>query len=163
MRQRRSQGLATVEFAIVGAAFFVILLGVIEVGRALYTWGTLTEVTRRGARVAVICPVGHSAIARVAIFSDPAEGGGSPVLPGLTTGEVVVSYLDATGNGIADPVAGFGDIRYVRVEVQGYRHTFLVPFLFQLIDAPPFQTTLPRESLGVPREGVGAECFGTPV
>ncbi len=51
-------GLATVEFAIVGLLLFVVIFGVIEFGRALFVVNTLTDGTRRAARLAVVCPVG---------------------------------------------------------------------------------------------------------
>ena len=36
--------------------------------------------------------------------------------------------------------------------------SLLVPFLYSTMIAPSFSTTLPRESLGVPREGVITSC-----
>lgn len=153
----RQRGATTVEMAIIGALFFTVLFGVIEVGRALFAWNTLTEAARRGARVAAVCPLDHSAIARVAVFGDPASGTDSPVLSGLSTSNVSVQYLDASGN----PTATFIDVRYVRVGITGYLHTLLIPFVGTTIPAPDFQTTLPRESLGVV-PGVGSQCFGTP-
>lgn len=151
------KGVTTVEFSIIAALFFIILLGVIEFGRALSVWNTLTEATRRGARIAVVCPVNHSAIARIAVFNDAITGGASPILPGLSPANVLVDYLDVNGA----PTASFNAIRYVRVRITGYQHNLLIPFFNRLLNAPAFETTLPRESLGVPRVGAGPECFGT--
>lgn len=153
-------GATTVEFAIVAAVFFVLTFGVIEFDRAWFAWETLNDAARRGVRVAVVCPVNHSAIARVTVFNNP-DGSGSPVVAGLTTDNVSVDYLDAGGIVIADPVTSYYDIRYVRVRISGYRHRLLIPFFMQTITAPPVDAVLPRESLGVPREGSAAECFGT--
>src|SRR5262245_25345431 len=111
----RQRGLATVEFAIVGATFFLLLFGVLEFGRALFVWNTLNEVTRRGARVAAVCPVNHSAIKHVAVFDTPGGTGESPFLHGLTMDNVTVEYLDTGAAVIGDPQANFTDIRYVRV------------------------------------------------
>jgi len=155
---KRQKGLTTVEFAIVGALFFIVLFGVIEFGRLLWVWGTLTEATRRGARVAVVCPVNHSAVARITVFNDAGSDGSSPIIAGLSPANVAVTYLNASGN----PTASFSSIRYVRVGIVNYQHQLLIPFFDQLLNAPAFETTLPRESLGVPREGAGPECFGTP-
>lgn len=158
---RREVGSYTVEFAIVGLLFFVLMFAVIEVGRVMFTWHGLAEATRRGARIAAICPVGHSAPAKVAVFSAPDGGTGSPVVPGLTTANVIVEYLDGYGGVITSPTMNFKAIRYVRVAIRNYQHRFLVPLFTTTLSAPPFETVLPRESLGVPREGDTAQCFGT--
>ncbi len=155
--KHKVKGTTVVEFAIVGVLFFVVLFAVIEFGRALFVWNTLTEATRRGARIAVVCPVNHSAIRRVAVFNNASSGGGSPILTGLSPANVAVDYLDV--NGAA--TAAFTAIRYVRVRIVGFQHSILIPVFNEVLNTPAFATTLPRESLGVPRVGAGAQCFGT--
>ncbi len=157
----REQGLATVEFALIGALFFVVLLGIIEFGRLLYTWNVLTEGTRRGVRVAVVCPVNHSAIRSATIFAGPGDSGTTGIVPGLTEANVLLEYLNESGAVLADPVASFRQIRYVRVSLQNYTHELLIPFFSMTINSLDFVSILPRESLGVPRVGAGPECFGT--
>lgn len=159
----RIRGITTVEFAIVGAVFFMALFGVIEFGRALYTLNTLSEVARRGARVAAVCPLNHSAIARVALFNAPGESGASRLVHGLKPENIEISYLRANGQAIANPAANYSDIRFVRVAISGYQFTSLIPFIGfdNVFQTPGFAATLPRESLGVPREGENAVCFGT--
>ena len=51
----RQKGIATVEFAIIGAIFFGFMFAIIEVSWWLYTINTLTEVSRSGARQASLC------------------------------------------------------------------------------------------------------------
>lgn len=142
----RQNGIHTVEFAIVGAVFFVLLFGVIEFGRALFTWNTLTEATRRGARLAVVCPENHASIKNVAVFNSPDASGASPILPNLDSENVTIEYP-----------AGF-----VRVRIAGYQYSLLIPPLIPGLDfspfiAPEFETTLPRESMGaVPDSGAGS-------
>lgn len=158
----RQAGIASVEFAIGGVVFFIVLFAVIELGRGLFTWNGLTEATRRGARVAAVCPINHSAIRRIALFDTPTSVGESPTLSGLTNANFILSYLDENGAPVADPaVTGFGLIRYVQVAISGYQFSLNIPFASTLITAPDFVTTLPRESLGIPRDGVIASCFGT--
>lgn len=142
----RQQGVTTVEFAIVGAVFFMVLFAVIEFGRALFVANALSESTRRGARVAAICPVGDPRPAQVAIFAN--ADGESLIAPGLTTGHVVVSYLNQAGAPIADPGANFAAIRYVRVSIAGYTQQLLIPFVSPDLVMPAFTATLPIESLG---------------
>lgn len=154
---KRQKGIYIVEFALVASLFFVLLFGVIEFGRALFIWNSLTEATRRGARLAAVCPVGHASIANVTVFNDPGAGGASPVLPGLDSSDVVTDYLDQAGVATAT----LNNIRYVRVSIVGFQHTLLIPALLpglpnMTLTAPPFETTLPSESLGFVPDGAGS-------
>ena len=110
-----------------------------------------------------MCPPNHGAIGRVAVFAGPGSGGRSPIIQGLSSDNIAVEYLDAGGVVLADPVGGFGNIRYVRTRVVGFQHALLIPFVGGALtmEAPPFLATLPRESLGIPREGAQPVCFGT--
>lgn len=156
---KRQRGLHTVEFAIVGGLFLVLLFGVIEIGRLLFSLNTLDETSRRAARLAAVCPINHSAIRRVAVFNGPETTGASPVLPGLDAVHVHVEYLDDNGARIEDPANNFNAIHYVRSYIEGYEHRLLIPLFAGPVTVPAFITVLPRESLGVSPEGT--ECFGT--
>lgn len=158
-RQRgnpRQQGVATVEFAIIGAAFFIVLFGVIEMGRALFVVNTLTEATRRGARLAAVCPVGDPAPANAAVFGN--GGGSSSVIYGLATSNVEIDYLDSNGNVLANPAGSFNSIDYVRAKIVGFTLPLIIPFVMPSLALSGFQATLPRESLGVPRSGTIQPC-----
>ena len=140
---KRQKGLYMVEFAVVGLVFFILLFGALEFGRALFVWNTLTEATRRGARLAAVCPVRHASVYNVTVFNDPGAAGASPVLPGLSSDMVSVNY--PTG--------------FVQVRISGYQHTLLIPLPLDPLTAPDFVTTLPRESLGcVPNMANGGVC-----
>lgn len=142
----RQFGITTVEFAIVGALFFVLIFGVIEFGRALFVSNALAEATRRGARVAAVCPVGDTRPAQVAIFAG--ADGVSRIAPSLTTANVEVSYLNATGTVVADTVANYSSIRYVRVRIVNFTQQLIIPFIRPSFLSPAFAATLPIESLG---------------
>lgn len=149
MNSKHQKGATTVEFAIVGAVVLTVMFAVIEIGRALFTLSVLNEGTRRGARVAAVCPLNDPAIAQETAFAS---------LPGLTTQNVTVEYLNQTGGAIANPAGNFGAIGYVRVRLVNYQYQMWIPFLNLSFMAPEFAVTLPRESLGVPREGVINPC-----
>ena len=152
MLMHRQRGTTTVEMALAGAAFFLVLFGALEVSRLFYTLHGLTEATRRGARVAAVCPLNHAAIKNVAAFKEPIAGTGG-LLPVITPDKFTVEYLDEDGT-----VTGtFEDIRYVRMSVAPFTYTTIIPGAVNSFTLPAFSTTLPRESLGVPREGV-VEC-----
>jgi Flp pilus assembly protein TadG len=142
MMRARQRGLAAVEFAIVGSVLFMVLFGVLEFGRALFVANALAESTRRGARVAAICPVGDARPAQVAIFAN--GDGVSGIAPTLT----IVSYLDQAGATLADPMANYASINYVRVRIVGYTQQMLIPYAMTSFLMPQFSATLPIESLG---------------
>jgi Flp pilus assembly protein TadG len=154
MMRHRQQGLSTVEFALVAVVLFIMIFGVIEFGRAFFVAAALDEATRRGARMAVVCPINDPAIAQAAAFN-------SALIPGLNTSYITVEYLDDVGGIVADPPgAGFMDIRFVRVRVVGYQHQMFIPLVTPLsvFTMPEYATILPRESLGIPRAGVVVAC-----
>lgn len=154
---KRQKGIYIVEFTLVAALFFVLLFATIEFARALFVWNSLTEATRRGARLAAVCPMDHASIANVAVFNDPGAAGASPILPGLNSSDVTTDYLDQDGV----VTATLSNIRYVRVSIVGFQHTLLLPALLpglpgMTLTAPPFETTLPSESLGFVPDGAGS-------
>lgn len=120
-------GAAAVEFAIVAALFFTLLLGMMEMARLLWTWNAAGEATRRGARMAVVCNLNEPAITTRM----------QEMLPALEPSHITVTYFPA---GCTD-----ANCQTVRVTLAGYTHQPIIPFVPLSIDIPPFQTTLPRE------------------
>lgn len=144
--RRYQEGVTCVEFAIVAAVLFMVMFAVIEFGRAMFVANALAEGTRRGVRVAVVCPVGDPRPAQVAILAD--AGGNSLIATDLTTANVVVSYLDQAGAPLANPAANFTQIQYVQVRIVNYTMQLLIPIVMPEFLMPAFTATLPRESLG---------------
>ena len=141
------------EFALVAAVLFTMIFGVIEVARAFFVSSALDEATRRGARMAAVCPINDAAIFQAAAFNNA-------LIPDLDAGDITVEYLNSAGAIVGNPVdpAGFRLIRYVRVRVVGYQHQMIIPFVSTLIIMPEYATVLPRESLGIPRQGAIVPC-----
>ena len=149
---KKQSGTTLVEFALVGWLFIVLLFAAIEGARLMFTWNTVTEATRLGARTAAVCGVNDAVIKTVTQFND------NRILPAdFTADAITVNYLDIDGNPVADPspgnAAGFLQIEFVEVRID-YQYDFLVPFFNNAITLPPFSTVRPREALGiVPQEG----------
>jgi len=116
-----------VEFALVAALFFTLVLGAMEMGRLLWTWNAAGEATRLGARLAVVCDMNDPAI-----FTRMKQ-----MLPALTPSNVSIQYLDAGCTAAT--------CKSVRVSLSGYTHVPIIPFVPLSIPIPPFQTTLPKE------------------
>jgi len=155
---KSESGVTTVEFAIIGTVMLVMLFSVIEVGRAMFVLNALGESTRRAARMATVCPINDPAILEVGLFNAPGGGTGTRIVGGLTSSNFALEYLDGNGNVVASPTTNFGQIQFVRTRIVGFQHQMLVPFMNYLFTTPDFATTLRRESLGVPREGVVQPC-----
>jgi hypothetical protein len=159
MNIKRQAGTTSVEFAIVGMVMMVCLLGVIEVSRLLFVINALGESTRRGARLAAVCPVDDPAIAQMAVFNSTG-GTNSPVVNGLSTANVQLEYLDVAGAPITVDLsipANYATINYVRVQIVNYVHQWIFPGALTF-NMPPQPSTLPRESLGVPRNEPIQSC-----
>jgi Flp pilus assembly protein TadG len=152
--KQRQLGTTTVEFAIVGLIAAVALFAVFEVGRVFFTYNALEEATRRGARMAAVCQLNDAAIAEVAVFNPSGGGSTSPLIGGLTTGNIEVRYLTSAGAVIADPVGNYAQIAYVRVRIVAFQHQLLIPLFVRTFTMPNFSTVLPRESLGISPDGV---------
>ena len=134
--RKHNRGLTTVEFSIVATVLFMTLFAVLEFSRLMYTFAVLAEGTRRGARLATVCPLNDAGIANTVNFA---------ALPGFASNDVQLSYLDASGA----VTATYSAIAYVRVSIVGYSVPLSIPIVNPTIASPGFAVTLPRESLGV--------------
>ena len=67
--RKRNLGITTVEFSIVATVLFVTLFAVMEFSRLMYTFVALAEGTRRGARLATVCPLNDAGITSTVNFA----------------------------------------------------------------------------------------------
>lgn len=152
----RQSGLVAVELAVVATVVLVVLFGVLEAGRLLWSWNVLNEVTRRAARLAAVCPVDATTQANVrsaAVFN-------SAMLGGLKPSHVTIQYLDKDGTALTNPDgADFVKIAFVRTAIDngtnGYRYRLLIPLHVRTLAPMSFTTTVVAESLGVSPPGTG--------
>src|SRR5262245_29478999 len=145
--EQSEKGQTLLEFALVTLIFFILLFGIIEFGRALWTWNTIVQATRAGARYAVVeAPTSNDTpIKKVVVYNDPnASSSSTPVVPGLTETNVIVNYLNNDGSAASNK--NVADV--IAVEVTGYQFSFLVPLFGSQISLPSFTTKLPLEGLG---------------
>lgn len=130
--RRKQWGATAVEFAVVALAFFTLLIGIMEMGRLLWTWNAAVEATRLGARLAVVCSLGDGAIA--SRMQD--------MLPPLAVANIDIDYLNPP---FAENTCTVENCKGVRVSLTGYTHATYIPLVPLSLPIPPFQTTLPRE------------------
>jgi Flp pilus assembly protein TadG len=157
----RQKGTTSVEFAIIGTLFFVILFGIIEMGRTLFVWNALADITRRTARIAAVCPPNNTSVVRAAIYNAVGNAGSSSLVKGLNPTDVKVSYLTSTLAPAPNPATtGFSSVRYVQASIDGYTHQMLIPTFNFTLTPPDFSTTVPAESLGRWKDAAGNEYNG---
>jgi Flp pilus assembly pilin Flp len=106
--KHRQGGAAAVEFALVAVLLIVLLMGIAELGRFIYLFNTVQEVTRRAAREAVVsCTDGNT---QTGIKSRAVLGAGTsnvslPAGEEVTDARVVIDYLDKNLASIAYSIA----------------------------------------------------------
>jgi len=87
---RRHRGQSMVEFAVLSPVFFLLLLGTIDLGRAVYIYNTISDAAREGTRAAIPFDTPLPSNATVVAAVQSKLGGGfalaaDPCLPGCTT------------------------------------------------------------------------------
>src|ERR1700730_8559521 len=101
---RREEGIQIVELAIALPVMLMLLGSVAEFGRFFYTYTTLTNAVRAGARHA--CKWEKNAswtvpeTSRMVVYGDFSDTSNGPILPGLTTSNVVIQPNGPSVNSI---------------------------------------------------------------
>lgn len=151
--RRSERGAAAVEFAILAALVLVPLaFGLSEAGRALYQYNTLVKSTRDAARYLTSLPpgAGHAAAKCLAVYGNRTCSG-SPLAPGLATGQVSICDASNCADHANEPSNGnggasTGSINLVSVMISDYPYASLLPALFPSVTfgsaAFPLRTTM---------------------
>ena len=155
-RPTSQKGQSLVEMALVSLIFFFLLFGILEFGRALWTYNTIVQSTRAAARWAVanakvtsynsgsgvytIDSTDLTSIQNLVVYGYTTAG--TPLVSGLTTSLVNVSIVaqdkDSAGAAINSKVS---------VSVSGYQFQFIVP-IAPTLTIPAYETSLYTEALG---------------
>jgi len=127
----RQSGATTVEFALGLIVFLMLLLGITDFARMLFTWGAANEATRAGARYAVVCDdTGSQAqvLARMQALL--------PQITAINTAWIPAGCNAATCEGVT-------------VTITGLNYQWISPIAgaaaLAPIPMPTFSTFLPRE------------------
>lgn len=138
-RRSNERGGSLIEFTVVAAVFFMMLVGIVAAGNLYYTHNALVEATRRGARYAVLHPTGSTTAVRNVVMygTDSPPNGATPLVYNLQPGNVIVTY---TGLNVAQGT--------VTVTIESYTFPFVLPSRTTSVTMPPYRTTLTGESAG---------------
>ena len=105
--RKHRRGTAAVEFALVAPIFFLLILGMIEIGRAVMVQQIITNASREGARLAVLPgTTGQEVVTRVGDILDDSG------ISGATT-----QVLGENDTPIDPQSSGYGEVIKVRVSV----------------------------------------------
>lgn len=133
MTRRDSRGQSLVEFALIAPIFFLLLIGLFDVGRAIYAYNTVNNAARQGARLAIVDQT-------VSHIEERATSEAASL--GLAAGDVDVAFVEydaptnACGAFVADglPDAEPGGIRNcMAVVTVTYAYTAATPLIGQLM------------------------------
>jgi len=125
---RRQVGVMIVEFAIVSMVFLLLLMGIMEFGRWLFTLNAASEATRWGARLAVVCNRDAPVIKQKMRL----------ILGSVTDDQIHINYSSSA----CDTTACM-----VTVSLVGATFTPMIPYLGVPVPIPPFTTSLTREAM----------------
>lgn len=146
--QGNQQGSTMAEFAVVAGVFFMMIIGIIEFSRLLYTHNALTDAARRGARFAILHAENHPCVPNVVVYGetniDPVTcaPSGPALISGLTPGMVTVQYAAPGTN-------RYGlNLGTATVTIRNYQFNLSIPFFRQSLTLPAYTTTLTAESAG---------------
>jgi Flp pilus assembly protein TadG len=135
--RRRQRGAAIVEFALIAMIFLMLLIGIMEFGRWLFTLNAAGEATRLGARLAVVCSNSSADVTKI-------KGRMRFILGGVTDDQISIQY-NPSNSCNADWTAQTNRCESVTVKLTGATFTPLIPFMGVAMALPPFTTTLQRE------------------
>jgi TadE-like protein len=160
--RHNERGATIAELAVVALVFFMIIFGIIEFGRLLYTHNALTDATRRGARYAVLhkglTEADENAVKNYVVYGDdtptldalgnPTD---APLINGLTTAMVVVDFegVDKDGDPETPEKTNFGsNLGTATVKIENYQFNLSIPVIGRVLTLPAYETTLTAESAG---------------
>lgn len=128
--KNRTHGATTIEFALGLLFFLMLVLGIVDFARMLFTWSAANEATRAGARYAVVCDdTGQQALV-------------------LARMQVLLPQITAAGVAWAPAGCTAATCEGVTVTITGLNYQWISPIVgvaAPLIPMPSFSTYLPRE------------------
>ena len=128
--KRQMAGATTIEFALGLLVFLMLVLGIVDFARMLFTWNAANEATRAGARYAVVC----DDTAQQALVLARMQA----LLPQITTVSVAWTPAGCTASTCEGVTVGITGLNYQWISP-------IVGAAAPLIPMPSFSTFLPRE------------------
>lgn len=128
---RSKRGQSLVEAALVLPIFILVLVGLFDLGRAVYAYNTISNASRESVRVAIVNQTASTV---------QGEALKQAVSLGIASGDVTIAYLDPSGVGTCSGNIDPGCVASVTVQ---YTFTAATPVIGQIIG--PFTMTSTTE------------------
>ena len=154
---KEQRGATVAEFAVVASVFFMMVFGIIEFGRLMYTHNALTDAARRGARYAALHPESLTCVKNVTVYGekhiDPVTCApmGPPLISNLSDANVRVTYVGADlDDDPSTPQTDYGmNLGTATVKIENFTFDLSVPLFQFRVNMPTYTTTLTAESAGL--------------
>ena len=129
LRNRRRSGHAAMEMGLVMMPTFALICGFLDIGMALFTWGTLQNAVREGSRFAITYQMNGESSHDVAIKKMVQQFAMNLVKFDDSPPKIFVNYYDRSD--LTTPLAGPNSNRpntVVEVSIQNYPWNRIAPF-----------------------------------
>lgn len=140
---KKVRGLAVLEFTLIASTLMLVLLAIFAIGHFVFTLQSVNESTRIAARMAAVCQIGDGDIGTFVADNS--------YMNSVSAANIEIEYLDENANILASPSSE--DVRFVRARAVDLDYQFIAILNFLgengLMTIPPFETTIPNESLGL--------------
>jgi Flp pilus assembly protein TadG len=130
--RRTLRGVAAVELGLMMAPLLALTFGVVEYGRAIYTYNALDKSARDAVRhltSTVPTNLDPKAEARNLAVYGNVEGTGAPLAPGLTTSRIDICDAVSCPATHASVSTGTGAVNLVTVRITGYTYNSIVTYV----------------------------------
>lgn len=155
---KNESGTSMAEFTIVAGVFMMIIFGIIEFGRLMYTHNALADAARRGARYAVLHPENSDTCVRnVMIYGETHVGAaptctptGPQLINNIASATITVVYDGEDLDGDPDSPNPYGmNLGTATVTITNYQFNLSIPFFRRTLTMPAYTTSLTAESSGI--------------
>lgn len=144
-RKRQQAGVALLEFALSAMIFFVVVLGVVEFGRAMFLINLAGRATQMATRLATVCdqndPQYNIIREKVRYF---VEASGQIQVPTTTTWLNITPNMDAC---YFSQSAGNVDPCWVTTSLNNLQFRLIIPLFDFRITLPEYRVTQVREAM----------------
>jgi Flp pilus assembly protein TadG len=126
-----ARGVAAVELGLMMAPLLMLTFGVVEYGRAIYTYNAVDKAVRDATRHLTYAlpsdPKAKAEAINLAVYGN-IDGSGSPLASGLQASMVVICDATACPSTHANVTTGTGVMNLVTVSITGYVYQSIVTY-----------------------------------
>ena len=131
-RRKNQRGSAFVESGFIFTVFAVMLLGIFDLGRAMFIHQALTERVRAAARWGAANGASNATgIRNMVLYNASTQPSGATGYFGLASNQVVVTQSDSGTNS-----------NRLTVSISGYQYKTVTPFFARTITGPKIEVTM---------------------